>query len=117
VSLHACSSILFFVSISTSDMMYSTAIIASSLLLIAGAMGQTNPAGTGSNSGPDGNMVNVQVVQVGNMNGDLKFDPEEIKAEAGSMVQFQFYPKVSDGPEPGSSDHEHVANSLIRATQ
>jgi plastocyanin len=77
-------------------MMYSSTIIASSLLLVAGAMGQTPTAGAGSNlSGPDGNLVNVQVVQVSDMNSTLKFNPEEIKAEPGSMVQFQFYPKVS----------------------
>jgi plastocyanin len=76
--------------------MYSTTIIASSLLLVAGAMGQATTAGTGNNlSGPDGNLVSVQVVQVGDMNSALKFNPEEIKAEPGSMVQFQFYPKVS----------------------
>lgn len=39
-------------------------------------------------------MVHVQVVKVSNKNGSLKFEPNNIKAEAGSMVQFQFYPKV-----------------------
>lgn len=42
----------------------------------------------------NGNMVNVQVVKVSNKDADLVFDPEEITADAGSLVQFQFYPKV-----------------------
>lgn len=36
----------------------------------------------------------VQIVQVGDNNGSLKFFPENIVAEPGSVVQFQFYPKV-----------------------
>jgi len=97
--------------------MYSTTIIASSLLLVAGALGQAPTPGSGSNSGSNGNLVSVQVVQVSDMNSTLKFRPEEIKAEPGSMVQFQFYPKVSYGSEQAFSHHEHVANSLLRATQ
>lgn len=72
--------------------MYTKSILMSSLLLAAGAMAQDTTAG------PDGNMVSVQVVQVSNMNASLKFYPEEIKAEPGSMVQFQFYPKVKPKP-------------------
>lgn len=36
----------------------------------------------------------VQIVQVGDANGTLKFFPEKIKADVGSVVQFQFYPRV-----------------------
>lgn len=77
--------------------MFAKSIVTSSLLLVAGAMAnQATTAGTVNNlSGPDGNMVSVQVVKVSDMNATLKFVPEEIKAEPGSMVQFQFYPKVS----------------------
>jgi plastocyanin len=76
--------------------MFSKSFIASSMLLAAGAMANTPspPSGT-SMAGPDGNMVSVQVVRVSDMNATLKYYPEEIKAEPGSMVQFQFYPKVS----------------------
>ncbi|KAK5076394.1 hypothetical protein LTS08_007026 [Lithohypha guttulata] len=35
----------------------------------------------------------VQIVQVGDANGTLKFFPEKIKADVGSVVQFQFYPR------------------------
>ncbi|KAK5945819.1 hypothetical protein PMZ80_003027 [Knufia obscura] len=35
----------------------------------------------------------VQIVTVGDTNGSLKFFPENVKAEVGSVVQFQFYPK------------------------
>ena len=37
----------------------------------------------------------VQIVQVSDTNGTLKFFPEEVRADVGSVVQFQFYPKVS----------------------
>ena len=36
----------------------------------------------------------VQIVNVGDNNGSLRFFPEKIVAEVGSIVQFQFYPKV-----------------------
>lgn len=39
--------------------------------------------------------VSVQVVQVGDANGTLRFFPDNIQAAAGSMIQFQFNPKVS----------------------
>ncbi|KAK5083320.1 hypothetical protein LTR70_008157 [Exophiala xenobiotica] len=35
----------------------------------------------------------VQIVTVGDNTGALKFFPENIKADVGSVVQFQFYPK------------------------
>ncbi|KAH7044510.1 Cupredoxin [Macrophomina phaseolina] len=48
--------------------------------------------GAGGVSAPaDG--AKVQVVQVGGSNGSLTFQPDDIKAEMGSFVQFQFNPK------------------------
>lgn len=43
---------------------------------------------------PNGERV-VQIVTVSNANGTLKFFPENVKADVGSVVQFQFYPKVN----------------------
>lgn len=36
----------------------------------------------------------VQIVSVGDNNGTLKYFPEDIQAPVGSVVQFQFHPKV-----------------------
>ncbi|KAF1954769.1 Cupredoxin [Byssothecium circinans] len=38
-------------------------------------------------------MVATHVVQVGGPNGSLVFSPENIKANVGDLVQFQFHPK------------------------
>ena len=80
--------------------MFAKSFLASGLLLTAGATAIT-PSGTVPSSsqttsmaGPDGNLVSVQVVKVSDMNATLKYYPEEIQAEPGSLVQFQFYPKV-----------------------
>jgi len=40
----------------------------------------------------------VQIVTVSDNTGALKFFPENIKADVGSVVQFQFYPKVHLAP-------------------
>ncbi|EDN05595.1 putative extracellular serine-rich protein [Histoplasma capsulatum] len=40
---------------------------------------------------PEG-MVTVHAVQVGNAEGSKRFYPDSLKAEPGSMVQFQFHP-------------------------
>jgi len=40
----------------------------------------------------------VQIVTVSDNGGDLKYFPENIQAAVGSIVQFQFYPKVSFEP-------------------
>lgn len=69
--------------------MLAKSFLASSLLLAAGASAQATRL-----PGPDGNLVTVQVVRVSDMNATLKYYPEEIQAEPGSLVQFQFYPKV-----------------------
>ena len=39
--------------------------------------------------------VKVLVVKVGTKNGSLVYEPSDIKAAAGSLVQFHFYPKVN----------------------
>lgn len=39
--------------------------------------------------------VQVHVVKVSNKKGDLVFEPNNMQAAPGSMVQFHFYPKVS----------------------
>lgn len=39
--------------------------------------------------------VMVHVVKVSNKKGDLTFEPSNLQAAPGSMVQFHFYPKVS----------------------
>ena len=77
--------------------MFAKSILASSLLLVAGVIAQSTTNGTSNQvEESDGNMVSVQVVQVSDRNATLKFYPEEIKAEPGSMVQFQFYPNVRE---------------------
>lgn len=40
-------------------------------------------------------MVSVQPIKVGDMDGNLKFSPDSVQAQPGSMLQFQFYPGVS----------------------
>lgn len=45
-----------------------------------------------SGATPSGS-VSVQVVQVSDNSGSLRFYPDDITAAAGSMVQFQFHPK------------------------
>jgi plastocyanin len=39
-------------------------------------------------------MVNTHIVQVGGPNGSLIFSPNNVKAKAGDLVQFQFHAKV-----------------------
>lgn len=50
--------------------------------MVGGAIAQEQPSGT----------VMTHVVQVGDAQGTKKFYPEKIKANAGDMVQFHFYP-------------------------
>lgn len=42
----------------------------------------------------------VQIVTVSDNNGSLAFFPDQVTAAPGSLVQFQFYPKVSPSPPP-----------------
>jgi hypothetical protein len=61
------------------------------------------------------NMNSVQAVKVSNMNGSLTYSPEEIVAAPGTLVQFQFYPKVSSGREVRSERVWKRADTVIRA--
>ena len=38
--------------------------------------------------------VQMHVIKVSNKAGDLTFEPNNLEAAPGSLVQFQFYPKV-----------------------
>ena len=46
-------------------------------------------------AGGNGELI-VQVVSVSDANGSLKYFPNNIEAPVGSIVQFQFHPKVSN---------------------
>lgn len=59
-----------------------------------------------------GGNVKVQVVKVSNKNGDLTLEPNNITAAVGSLVQFHFYPKVSDR----SCNPQLIAIVLITAS-
>ena len=47
-----------------------------------------------TNTATPAGTVNVHVVKVSNKDGALKFEPNNLKAEVGELVQFQFWPKV-----------------------
>jgi hypothetical protein len=47
-----------------------------------------------ANSPQSDGSVTTHVIKVSNKNGDLKFEPNNLQAEAGHVVQFQFWPKV-----------------------
>lgn len=53
----------------------------------------SSPAASAGTATPSG-MIPLQVVKVSNKEGTLKFYPDSFDMAAGSMVQFQFYPKV-----------------------
>ncbi|EEP78068.1 predicted protein [Uncinocarpus reesii 1704] len=78
-------------------------ILLSALLLVAGTQAttddrlypltsRTDDALAKRQANPD-SMVNVHVVRVGDMEGGLKFYPDNLKVPQGDMVQFQFYPR------------------------
>ncbi|KAI4176803.1 MAG: hypothetical protein LQ346_007788 [Caloplaca aetnensis] len=52
----------------------------------------SSPAASAGTATPSG-MIPLQVVKVSNKEGTLKFYPDSFDMAAGSMVQFQFYPK------------------------
>lgn len=52
------------------------------------------PTGGAPPTPPPGQLM-VQVVSVADANGSLKYFPNKIDAPVGSIVQFQFHPKVS----------------------
>lgn len=61
------------------------------------AMGASETMGMGAASSPSAaageGMVATHVIQVGGPNGSLTFSPDNIKANVGDLVQFQFHPK------------------------
>ncbi|KAI4255095.1 MAG: hypothetical protein LQ352_002724 [Teloschistes flavicans] len=62
----------------------------SSSMMPSSSMGSASaPMSTGTPSGP----VRVHVVKVSNKKGDLIFEPNNMQAAPGEMVQFHFYPK------------------------
>jgi plastocyanin len=68
-----------------------SATMASSAM--AGMASASASAGAGGMMA-SGGMVATHVVQVGGANGSLTFSPENVKANVGDLVQFQFHPKV-----------------------
>jgi plastocyanin len=56
------------------------------------AQSTTSSAASSASTGSSG-MVTVHVVRVGGANGSLEFSPNDLKANVGDMVQFQFSPK------------------------
>lgn len=59
----------------------------------------TQPPPPGLSAAPAGT-VQLTIVKVSNKKGNLTFTPDNFKAEKGSLVQFQFYPKVCCGTQP-----------------
>ncbi|KAL8645094.1 MAG: hypothetical protein Q9210_006897, partial [Variospora velana] len=51
-----------------------------------------SPAALAGTATPSGQVM-THVVKVSNKAGSLTFEPNNLQAAAGSMVQFQFYPK------------------------
>jgi plastocyanin len=57
------------------------------------------PSNTNSAQGPQGSgqgngQVKMHVIKVGSAENKLVFEPKNLTAEVGSMIQFQFWPKV-----------------------
>jgi plastocyanin len=76
----------------------SPAIAASESLLRSATKSAVMGMSTGSPSAGAGmapaGMVATHIIQVGGPNGSLAFFPNNVKAAAGDLVQFQFHPKV-----------------------
>jgi plastocyanin len=82
--------------------MYSKLLLASSL--VASVLGTSwgssdqsccNNGGWADWQQGQQSQVVVQIVSVSDANGSLKYYPDNIKAAPGTVVQFQFHPKVS----------------------
>ncbi|KAL8956141.1 MAG: hypothetical protein Q9193_006253 [Seirophora villosa] len=106
--------------------MYLSTSLLSTVLLVGGALATYGPDSSygssssggygGGSSGSDGTsspksspgafagtatpsgQVMMHVVKVSNKTGALTFEPNNLQAAAGSMVQFQFYPKEHTKP-------------------
>ncbi|PGG98197.1 hypothetical protein AJ80_09575 [Polytolypa hystricis UAMH7299] len=72
------------------------AVFASAFLLVTGIQATFNDgvyAWTPTKRQTPQGMVTIHTVQVGDAEGNLKFWPEVLQADPGSLVQFQFHPK------------------------
>jgi hypothetical protein len=61
---------------------------------LASSSPSTESATPSTESATPSDSTKVHVVKVSNKNGELKFEPNNFHAEAGHLVQFQFWPKV-----------------------
>ncbi|KAF9695386.1 hypothetical protein EKO04_006540 [Ascochyta lentis] len=66
--------------------------IAASESLASTASSTASAATASSTSATSGAGVNTHIIQVGGPNGSLAFYPNNVKANAGDMIQFQFHP-------------------------
>jgi plastocyanin len=109
-----------------------------SALLLAGTslaegvnMRQNMPAQTSSSNMPSGTMsaqaprgsdqVKMTVVKVGSAQGDITFSPNNLRVDPGTMVQFQFWPKVSISPVTSFGDGRSLTfakqnHSVVRSS-
>lgn len=62
------------------------------------AISFSTPSASASKASLSTGHVTVHLVKVSNQVGNLAFEPYEIKANAGSIIQFHFYPKVCAAP-------------------
>ena len=82
--------LLIFLPAAKPDMYMDTSM---GMTMTSSASGESATGTSGSGSNGNG-QVKVHVVRVGSMDGGLAFVPNDLKAEKGDMVQFQFMPKV-----------------------
>ncbi|KAL8713434.1 MAG: hypothetical protein Q9225_006778 [Loekoesia sp. 1 TL-2023] len=71
----------------------------SSMSMPASMVASPASAGTATPSG----QVMMHVVKVSNKKGSLTFEPNNLQAAAGSMVQFHFYPKPIKNNMPSAN--------------
>lgn len=71
--------------------MNATGVAASETLAVAPTATHAVASATGAAAA--GGMVATHVIQVGGPNGSITFSPENIQANVGDLVQFQFHPK------------------------
>ena len=82
-------------------MYFSRSIVVAALAGFAAAQSAVSSArgslttGVAGSMAPAG-MVNTHIVQVGGPNGSLIFSPNNVKAKAGDLIQFQFHAKVNN---------------------
>ena len=88
-------------------MYFSRSIVVAALAGFAAAQSAVSSARGSLSTGVAGSMapagmVNTHIVQVGGPNGSLIFSPNNVKAKAGDLIQFQFHAKV--GPHHSKSE-------------